>query len=335
MRAWARVMNFKTTGLIGLAVAIVVMVIAVFWAMNKPPPDARSAVAVREAPSAAPQVPPVVSPSAASPPAARASPPREAAAKPDTPDIGRLAATLAPQPGADAPAFDVARIEPSGDAVIAGRAAPGATVELLCDGQPCDRAVADQAGQFVMISPGLPAGSYALTLRTRRPDGSEVVSSSGVTVALAPRPPVVATPPTAPPEGAVTVADATVAAAGVASGLGAAPSQPNAAPAAAPDQATAKAAPEAVAREGAQPAAQPDAKLDTKPVAKPVTKPATKPVTRPTIALVSRGDSLWRISRMTYGDGNQYPVIFRANRGKIKNPDLIFPGQTFVLPRRR
>src|SRR5262245_60831499 len=37
------------------------------------------------------------------------------------------------------PAFDVARIEPSGDAVIAGRAAPGATVELLRNGEPHDR----------------------------------------------------------------------------------------------------------------------------------------------------------------------------------------------------
>ena len=52
------------------------------------------------------------------------------------------------------PTFDVARIEPTGEAVIAGRAAPGATVELLRNGEVHDRAVADQSGQFVMVPPG-------------------------------------------------------------------------------------------------------------------------------------------------------------------------------------
>ena len=50
--------------------------------------------------------------------------------------------------------------------------------------------------------------------------------------------------------------------------------------------------------------------------------------------IVSRGDSLWAISRRTYGDGNRYDLIFSANRDKIHNPDLIYPGQTFVLPKR-
>jgi hypothetical protein len=51
------------------------------------------------------------------------------------------------------PAFEVARIEPSGDAVIAGRAAPGASVELLRDGKLHDRVVADKSGQFAMVPP--------------------------------------------------------------------------------------------------------------------------------------------------------------------------------------
>jgi nucleoid-associated protein YgaU len=50
--------------------------------------------------------------------------------------------------------------------------------------------------------------------------------------------------------------------------------------------------------------------------------------------IVSRGDSLWAISRRAYGDGARYDLIFSANRDKIHNPDLIYPGQTFVLPRR-
>ena len=48
--------------------------------------------------------------------------------------------------------------------------------------------------------------------------------------------------------------------------------------------------------------------------------------------MVARGDSLWAISRHIYGDGSRYSLIFQANRGKINNPDLIYPGQVFVVP---
>jgi hypothetical protein len=57
------------------------------------------------------------------------------------------------------PVFDIVRIERTGDAVIAGRAAPGAIVELLRNGERHDRAVADQSGQFVMVPPGFPPGT--------------------------------------------------------------------------------------------------------------------------------------------------------------------------------
>jgi nucleoid-associated protein YgaU len=49
---------------------------------------------------------------------------------------------------------------------------------------------------------------------------------------------------------------------------------------------------------------------------------------------VSRGDSLWRISRLTYGAGTRYAVIYKANREQIRNPNLIHPGQIFVIPTR-
>ena len=47
---------------------------------------------------------------------------------------------------------------------------------------------------------------------------------------------------------------------------------------------------------------------------------------------VSRGDNLWRLSRLTYGAGTRYAVIYKANRQQIRNPNLIYPGQIFVLP---
>jgi len=41
---------------------------------------------------------------------------------------------------------------------------------------------------------------------------------------------------------------------------------------------------------------------------------------------------LWRLSRTTYGEGTRYAVIYKANREQIRNPNLIYPGQIFVLP---
>jgi nucleoid-associated protein YgaU len=104
-------------------------------------------------------------------------------------ETGKLAAALAgpsspakSEPGL--PEFDVARIEPTGEAVIAGRAAPGATVELLRNGEVHDRAVVDSSGQFAMVPPKLPPGTYDLTLRSRLPDGREATSQQRVAVAL-------------------------------------------------------------------------------------------------------------------------------------------------------
>jgi hypothetical protein len=50
-------------------------------------------------------------------------------------------------------------------------------------------------------------------------------------------------------------------------------------------------------------------------------------------AIVTRGDNLWRISHHTYGDGLRYTVIYSGNQDQIRDPNLIYPGQSFVLPR--
>src|SRR5258708_28556152 len=89
----------------------------------------------------------------------------------------------------------MAGMEPRGEAVIAGGATPGVTVELLRNGELHDRAVADQSGQFVMVPPRLPSGTYDLTLRSKQPDGKQAPSKQSVAVALEPSPtdrPVVA-----------------------------------------------------------------------------------------------------------------------------------------------
>ena len=49
--------------------------------------------------------------------------------------------------------------------------------------------------------------------------------------------------------------------------------------------------------------------------------------------IVQPGNSLWRIARANYGDGFSYSLIFKANRDQIKDPNLIYPGQVFKLPK--
>jgi nucleoid-associated protein YgaU len=47
---------------------------------------------------------------------------------------------------------------------------------------------------------------------------------------------------------------------------------------------------------------------------------------------VRRGDSLWRIAKRHYGDGRKWTKIYRANRRKLKDPDVILVGRRLYLP---
>ena len=47
---------------------------------------------------------------------------------------------------------------------------------------------------------------------------------------------------------------------------------------------------------------------------------------------VRPGDTLSKISREFYGDPNQYTKIFNANRGVLRDPNTISPGQELVIP---
>jgi nucleoid-associated protein YgaU len=217
------------------------------------------------------------------------------------------------------PVFDIARIERTGDAVIAGRAAPGATVELLRNGERHDRAVADQSGQFVMVPPRLPPGDYELTLRSRLPDGTLATSKQSVVVALAE----------------------------VESNSGAVQSRAEV-PFNVPETAVKNrlwqdhAGRSAQARLLSQPPLH-IAKRQDVAVSQPLHATAATPpsdgsspsavvVPRMATTVVSRGDSLWHISRLTYGTGMRYVVVYRANRDQIQDPNRIYPGQIFVLP---
>ena len=58
--------------------------------------------------------------------------------------------------------------------------------------------------------------------------------------------------------------------------------------------------------------------------------PAPAPSPSGTTYTVVPGDTLWGISEAFYGTGTRYPEIASANG--IENPNLIFPGQVFIIP---
>lgn len=60
--------------------------------------------------------------------------------------------------------------------------------------------------------------------------------------------------------------------------------------------------------------------------------PAPAPAVGADTYTVKAGDTLSKIAKQFYGDANKYPVIFDANRDKLKDPDKISPGQKLVIP---
>ncbi len=64
------------------------------------------------------------------------------------------------------------------------------------------------------------------------------------------------------------------------------------------------------------------------PQADPVPSPAKSPVT----ITVQPGLTLWAIAESEFGNGVRYVQVFEANKDKIRDPDLIYPGQVFTVP---
>jgi nucleoid-associated protein YgaU len=48
--------------------------------------------------------------------------------------------------------------------------------------------------------------------------------------------------------------------------------------------------------------------------------------------VIQPGNNLWKLSRVIYGKGISYTVLYEANKEQIRDPDLIYPGQIFATP---
>lgn len=296
------------------------------------------------------------------PPAAQAPPPAARATSPDQP----VTATRPPA-APTVPSFDIVKVAPDGGAVIAGRAAPGASVRVLDGGTTIGQVTADRLGQWVLIpKEPIAPGDRQLSLEATNPQTGEKTSSSD-TVALSVAPPAVAAAGTAP-SGTVAV---------VLPGDTSQPAKPLQVPGEEPsalsiDTAQYDPRGQIVVSGRAAPGAALDVYLGSRLLAAVTADPngnwllraplavapgayelrvdAVRPdgtvaqriavpfELRPTEVAQARqwtvhgGNNLWEIARRIYGDGLQYTVIYSANRRNIRDPDLIYPGQVLRLP---
>lgn len=155
------------------------------------PPKPAEPVVAEPAPAPPPVIepapPPVVAPAPApeTQVAAVEEPPLVEPPKPAEPAIAVEPPVTAAEPAEEAsvvPSFDTVRVEPTGEALIAGRAAPGAEVVVKFNGAAVGSAVANEEGAFV-ITPDkpLPTGPGALSIESK---SNDMVVASADTVAV-------------------------------------------------------------------------------------------------------------------------------------------------------
>ena len=298
-------------------------------------------------------------------PTAPQSEPTVAMARPT--EANRLKQPPAPVP----PSFDVVKVGPTGTAVIAGRAEPGAKVIVRDGDKTIGEVTADRRGEWVLI-PEQPIGSgnRLLSAEASNPGSSATVKSED-TVALS-------ISPAAPAERGGETALAVVLPHEGGRGArvlqlpnNAAPGKPNALSMDTAEYDTqgrvvlsGHAAPGATVQIylGNEPLAtvtadaagvwsatslravssgQLELRLDqlasngsvAQRVALPFAQAAAIEPAPGQNYVVQRGNSLWRIAQRAYGAGTRYVTIYSANPDQIRNPDKIYPGQIFKIPK--
>ena len=273
-----------------------------------------------------------------------------------------------PPPAVMTPSFDVARIGQDGRAVIAGRATPGAKIVLLDGGKEIARGVADARGEWVLLAqdPPLSPGQHELRV-VQHIDGRAPVTSEQVVVAVVPEAQDKQTDTLvmiAPPSGSTTLLQSP-------SPVGTPKSNDlqlttldydEKGQVTITGQSSAGATIRAYIDDklAAEGTAAPDGRWRLAPTEPIMPGKHTlrldrlgkdgKPTSRLELAfervltstvpgdptkrlMVVRGDNLWNIARAHYGEGWRYTVIFDANKSQIRDPDLIYPGQVFSVPK--
>jgi nucleoid-associated protein YgaU len=324
-------------------------------------------------------------PAESKPPIVPAAPPVPATPPaPSVPASGDKTST----PG---PAFDIVNVDPSGEAVIAGRAAPNAKVELHDGGKTIAQATADAAGQFVIIPPALAPGDHSLSLAAGDDQAQQAISSTVAVSVPAQEAKVAAAAPTNPSGPARSalgmrtlatpssvngsrVAIQSVEADTVGGLVAKGSAEPNATVRLYLNQADLAEAKtqsdgrwsltiqrgmspggyvmraDEIGHGDASVVASADTPFDYPEAATPASPAVATPASTsagqssapspadPVVASIQTkrvvtGHTLWALSQSYYGDPTRYPAIVEANRAQIHNPNVIFPGQVFVVPK--
>lgn len=84
------------------------------------------------------------------------------------------------------PHFDVVRVEPSGDTLVAGKARPNSSVELMNGGHVVGKTTSDDSGSFVLLPTPLKPGNYDLSLRAQAAGTNAATSKQSVAVSVPP-----------------------------------------------------------------------------------------------------------------------------------------------------
>lgn len=233
--------------------------------------------------------------------------------------------------------------------------APSVATPVASGNQEAQVSVPDQQAANSQVASGTAASSDAQTemaqVVAQAPAVSATTESVQATTAPVAAPAATAAPIAAPAATAAPVAAPAVTAAPIATAQAtteteaAAPA--TAEPAAAAPQAATSPAVEAEANAPSlptldAPAAQPLASVGAEAappasaapdtLAQPASDQAPGTVPATVSITVQPGYTLWGIARASLGDGVLYVQVYNANKDKIKNPDLIYPGQVFTLP---
>jgi len=292
------------------------------------------------------------------------SPPKPATQAPALPQPQAKLVVPPPPTATPPPSFDIVKVDPSGHAVIAGRAAPGAKVAVLDGDKAIGDVTADDRGEWVLVpNAPMPPGERRLTLEATDPaTGAKTKSTDTVALAVATPTAGGATPNGAAP-GTVAVllpgnanepAQALQTPTSGSNGLSLDTAELNdkgslmlsghAAPGAtlhlyADNQPLATVTADSQGKWSSvapRPAGQGKIELRVDQlgadgaVAQRIAQPFEQPTGQYT---VQAGNSLWVIARKAYGRGTNYTVIFGANRSLIRDPNLIYPGQIITLPK--
>ena len=280
------------------------------------------------------------------------------------------------------PSFDVVRVEPTGDTVLAGRAAPNSKVTVLDNGRPLGTVTADEKGEWVFLPDRpLEPGSRELSLESEDAAGTKLLSedvvvmsvpdtrtadgdgASGESAQSQEEAIAVLTPRDggaveggsqilqAPKGEGISEGDLVLEAVDygqdggiTVSGRG----KPGTTVRLYLDnEAIGEVQPDAegrwsyrVARElpfGVYQLRADQVNQDGEVMARVETPFSRVEFARADLpdekfVIVQPGNSLWRIARGTLGQGVQYTVIYEANADQIRDPDLIYPGQIFMVP---